>query len=168
MTNASPDVENNDKVFNGQCIFAKAPSMPSGSFGNSQINVNDPIAPSNLIEMLPITHAQAYGVAVVSERVAKYVARNKGTVLGFRALLVLPCTVDDTVTVDVKKNGTTILTAVVTLNNAAVAYQAVVAAIADAPYVANDVFEFIVTATHNTGVIGQGLLCTMIVNESGV
>jgi hypothetical protein len=46
------------------------------------------------------------------------------------------------VTVDLKKNGTSVLTSVVTITNAQAAYARVAGAIATAAYVAGDVFEW--------------------------
>jgi hypothetical protein len=69
------------------------------------------------------------------------------------------------VTVDLRKNGTTILTSVITISVAQAAYARVAGAIASAAYIAGDVFELVVTATAGGGTLPQGLFVDTVLRE---
>ena len=70
-----------------------------------------------------------------------------------------------TVTVDLRKNGTTILSGVITLNNTHVAYAEVAGTISSARYVTGDVFEIVLTATAGGGTLPQGVYVNTIFRE---
>lgn len=71
-----------------------------------------------------------------------------------------------TVTVNLYKNGTSILTGVVTLNSATVAYALTAASFgAGVTYATNDVFEIVVTATAGGGTLPTEVFAQLIVNE---
>jgi hypothetical protein len=68
------------------------------------------------------------------------------------------------VTVDLRKNGTTVLSAVITLNNANTARVAVAGALSVTTLVAGDVLE-VVTATAGGGTLATGVFAIVTVNE---
>lgn len=69
-------------------------------------------------------------------------------------------------TVDLKKNGTSVLTSTVTIDHTVAAYTQVAASIATNTYVAGDVFEVVVTATAGGGTLPQGLFVALITREA--
>lgn len=110
---------------------------------------------------------QNHGSAPTAVR--KTIARVRGltgTVVRFEAGIVQPLTVGS-VTVDLYKNGSTILSAVITLNTTVgtggVAYNTVVGTLASASLVQDDVLEVVVAVTTPTG--GGGLFCQLTTRE---
>lgn len=72
-----------------------------------------------------------------------------------------------TVTIDVKKNGTSVMTSTtpITLNSSNVARTAVELNIATFTAVANDLFELVITATASGGTIPTGLFVEFEIDE---
>jgi hypothetical protein len=80
-----------------------------------------------------------------------------GTILSFKAGSIAPCSGAATITLDLKKNGTTVLASVITLDNANAARVAEAGTLSVVSLVAGDVLEIVVTATAGGGTIGTGL-----------
>jgi hypothetical protein len=68
--------------------------------------------------------------------------------------------------VDLKKNGTTVLSGLPTLTNADAAFAFDLGTFSSTPYVADDVFTIVVTATVGGGTVGQGLTAQLITREA--
>jgi hypothetical protein len=146
-----------DELHTGQHRFEKAPQVPDGSWGDAQIGATNPITCPKLKHQHNPQYGQANGSAWRHRDGRFYVARSAGQVVGCEAGVVTPAVGAATVTVDLKKNGTSVLTSVVTITNAQAAYARVAGAIATAAYVAGDVFTVVVTATAGGGTLPQGL-----------
>jgi hypothetical protein len=71
-----------------------------------------------------------------------------------------------TVTFDLKKNNTTILTGTVTLNSTSTAYTPVSGALATAAYVAGDRFEVVITGAGSAGTYPTGIFAQVLFYES--
>ncbi len=93
----------------------------------------------------------------VSETAVVHVAKANGTLKRFSAGAVTPATGNSTVTVDLKKNGITVLTAVISLSVAQTARQVVSATVLTTAYLAGDVFEVTTVTTVGTGTLPAGL-----------
>lgn len=90
-----------------------------------------------------------------------------GTIISFCAGSVTPCAGAATCTLDLKKNGTTVLSAVITLNNTHSAYEVVEATLSTTSVVTEDVLTVVVDAIdggYPAGTI-QGLFCELRINE---
>jgi hypothetical protein len=68
--------------------------------------------------------------------------------------------------VDEKKNGTTILSGTVTIDNGDVAYSKTSAALSVTSYVAGDVIEVVQTVSAGTGTLPQGMTTTVVMREA--
>lgn len=101
----------------------------------------------------------------VSETEVVHVAKAPGNVKAFRAGAVGPATGNATVTVDLRKNGVTILTAVITLDSTQIARQLVSAGVNLPTYALNDVFEIVTVATIGTGALPTGVFAMLDVYE---
>jgi hypothetical protein len=113
-----------------------------------------------------IPYAQPNTTATTETRVLYVCYGLTARVIDFRAGSIVACIGAATITLDVKKNGTTILSSVLTLNNANTARVAVAAALSGSPtLVAGDVLEVVVTATAGGGTIGTGLFANLTVEE---
>jgi hypothetical protein len=71
-----------------------------------------------------------------------------------------------TVTVDIKKNGTTVLTGTIGLSVSESAYDIVAGAISVTDSVAEDVFTAVVTVNAGTGTLGTGLFIVLVFDEA--
>ena len=97
-----------------------------------------------------------------------FVARRTGTINEVVAGSIAKAVGDSTVTIDIKKNGTTILNAVVTLDNANTARVVEVGSINSGAFVAGDWIEAVITATVGTGTLPYGVFCQLEVDQNGV
>lgn len=111
------------------------------------------------------TAEQATGV---SATIPLGIATHAGQVIDVRFMAVTPLGGNDTYTVDVRKNGTTILTAVIAAANTDAAYASKVGALAASPenLAVGDVLTAVVTYTHSTGTAPADVLiqATCILN----
>lgn len=143
-------------------------ALPANSFGNNQANANDPIGPTKLKHRYMPRLAQVHGTAATAERRVVHRARAAGTVLEFKVGVAVAAVGDSTVTVDLLKNGVTVLTGTVTIDSGDTAYTGIVTGtlVADPSYVAGAVFEVNVTVTPGTGTPPQGLFAVPVFDES--
>jgi hypothetical protein len=110
-------------------------------------------------------YRQPNTAAVAETVVAAVITGATGAVVNFKAGCIGPCVGADTITVDLKKNGASILTAAISLTNAQAAYAQVAAAIASAGLVAGDVLTVVVTPNHSTGTLGTGVFAVLDYRE---
>jgi hypothetical protein len=73
-----------------------------------------------------------------------------------------------TVTVDLRKNGSTILTGVITLNSSSISRIAQAATILTTSAVVGDWFDVVVTATASTGTLPTGVFWQLEIDEDPV
>jgi hypothetical protein len=147
-------------------LRATSVGLPATCVGDTQMNASDPVGSDKLQHQYIEPFAQAHGVAAVSERRAIHVARGAGTLTAFRAGLTVANVGAATVTVDLRRNGTTILTSVITLNSGTAAFAKVDGVISSATVAAGDVFEVVTVATAGGGTLGQGVFATLIIREA--
>ncbi|VTU02779.1 Marine sediment metagenome DNA, contig: S03H2_L04701 OS=marine sediment metagenome GN=S03H2_18785 PE=4 SV=1 [Gemmataceae bacterium] len=154
-----------DTILAGQISFEKIPVVPPGSFGDPQIGAANPIDATKVKHQYAPQLAQAHGTAATAERRIVHVARAAGTVAAVGAGPVVAATGNSTVTVDVRKNGTSILTSTISLTSATAAFARVAGTINTAAYVAGDVFEVVVTVAAGTGTLPQGVSVQVVFRE---
>jgi hypothetical protein len=163
------NIDYSDVTHAGTHSFEVAPVIPAESYGNREIDPGDPIAATKLDHQYTPPFSQVHGVAAADERRVVHVARAAGEVTAFWAGITQAAVGDSTVTVDLKKNGTSVLTSVITITSAKVAYEetngAVVTTGAE-EYAAGDVFEVVVDATVGTGTLPQGLYAQPVFREA--
>lgn len=141
-------------------------TSPNGSITNDSIKAAAGVEASKLQHQFQKNLAQVHGTAATTERRVIHTVRGvSGTVVEFRAGVVVAITGDSTIDVDLIKNGTTILSAAIQLDNANTAYAFEDATISSATLAADDVLEVVVTATVNTGTLGQGLFVETTIRE---
>lgn len=113
-------------------------------------------------------NSESATTAVSEQRTVHIGYGQTGNVIAFWAAAVVANVGAATVTLDLWKNGSTILTSVITLNNSQTARQVVTATIASAPYVVNDYFEVKVVATAGGGTIAKGVAAIVVFREDPV
>tara|TARA_R110000868_G_scaffold42858_2_gene144561 strand:- start:235 stop:729 length:495 start_codon:yes stop_codon:yes gene_type:complete len=106
--------------------------------------------------------------ASTTETRTLFVANRAGTVNSVKAGSIVAATGNSTVTLDIKKNGTTILSAVITLDSGNTARITEAGTISGAgTFVAGDWFEVVITATVGTGTLPTGVFCQLEVDQDG-
>jgi hypothetical protein len=138
---------------------------PAACIGDNAANASSPLGATKTRHRHSVTESQAHGSAAADSRSVVHVAHAAGTVDEVRAGITVACVGDSTITVDVKKNGTTILSAPISIDSGDAAFAKVDGVITDDDYVAGDVFEVIVDATVGTGTLGQGIFANIIFDE---
>lgn len=138
---------------------------PAASVGDDQVSSASPISADKLKHQYLPTYSQPNTTATTETRVI-HVARAAGTIEGFRAGSIDPCSGAATITFDLRKNGTTVLSSVITLDNANTARVIEAGTLSGSPtVVAGDVLEVVITATAGGGTLGTGAFCQAIVRE---
>jgi len=161
----TPSRHEGEQIFADSVRFLESPILPDESIGDDHVEAGAGIQQSKLEHQ----HRASYGqpnTTATTETVVLFVARAGGTVLQFVGGMVGANVGAATVTFDLKKNGTTVLTGVVTLDSADAAYATVAGTLVATPtYVAGDVFTVVITATAGGGTLGTGAFCSMTSKE---
>lgn len=151
---------------NGTFTFGSAVKLPAAAVGDGQFDGNSPLATGKQRHRKQHTYRQSNGSAVVSDQQAVHVGYGaNGSVVAVRAGIRTAAVGAATVTIDVKKNGTSILTGTISITSSQAAFALVAGSVATAAYVVGDVFEVIVTATAGGGTLPQGLFVDLIFDE---
>jgi len=148
----------------GNWIFDQT-SLPAGSVGNASADAADPFEPDKSVQQHTIPYAEARASSPAAKRIALRRALAAGTIEDFT------CGLSDsnstgTVTIDLLKNGATVLSATITLNSTpgtgGTDFDDISAGIASPNYVAGDWLEANITVSAPDG---KGLLVQLTVNE---
>lgn len=140
--------------------------IPSvGAVSNTHVAADAAIAYTKLQHLHHRQYAQPNTAAAAVTQVI-HEARAAGTVLAVRTGSIAAAIGDAVVTVDIRKNGSTILSSVITLDNGNTAYVSEAGTITGTAYVAGDVFTVVVTATAGTGTLPTGLFATVLFAET--
>lgn len=154
-----------DTSINGN-ISANSMTPIANSVTNASVQVGAAVDGAKLGSILRKMYSQP-NVAATSERRVIYRAHAAGTVLNFRAGSIAIAVGAATVTLDLKKNGVSILTVVITLDTANVAFVSEEATLTGgAPYAVGDVFDVTVTATAAGGTLPTGVYAEFVSNEA--
>lgn len=143
-------------------------AMPQNAIDNSdQIKAGTNIS-ADKTEQRFFPHWGQPNSAATSETRTLFVARRAGTVNEVIAGSIAKAVGDSVVTLDVKKNGTTILAAVITLDNANTARIVEQGSVTSSAFVAGDWFEVVIVATLNTGTLPTGVFIQLEADQNGV
>lgn len=148
-------------------LTADAFDPPNNSVGDNAMNAGNPIGVDKTRHLHTRVHGQMDGGSVYDEIRCIHVALVAGSVEQFQAGLRVPITGDSTMTIDLHKNGVSILSDIIDLDNTFTAYQQVVAGIdpSKQDYASGDVFEIVIIVTDNTGTPGEGLFAIATFDE---
>jgi hypothetical protein len=147
-------------------LTCKNINLPAASVGDAEIESAAKINASKLNHAHRVIYAQGSSSnAAAATQVVHVVVGAAGTVQAVKAGAVVPAVGAATATVDVRKNGTTILTSPITLNNSQTARQQVSGAVSVTSLVAGDVLEIVTTATAGGGTLAQGLFAAIDIFE---
>ncbi len=160
-------VYSEDVIIRGSLIPSSI-TLPTDALDTSaKVKAGANISADKTEQRIYPSHAQANSAASTETR-ALFVARRAGTVNEVIAGSIAKAVGDSTVTLDVKKNGTTILSAVITLDSANTNRIVELGAISGAgTFVAGDWFEVVITATVGTGTLPFGVFCQLEIDQDG-
>lgn len=137
-------------------LSATTVRLPDGTVDNAKVAASADIDHTKLEHQHRASLSQNGTAASVTVPLAA-IRGAAGTILSVRAGTITACTGNATITVDVKKNGVTVLTAVITLDNANTARVVEAGTLSVTSLAAGDFLEAVVVATVGTGVLGTGL-----------
>lgn len=158
-------VINGDFHYNGT-LSAKIFNPPPGSIRNDDVEQNTGIEASKLQQAYRIGRFETVATTASTLTIPVHgVIGAELSLINFEAGVVVPCIGDSTIDVDLLKNGTTVLSAPITLNSTHTARQIVLGTIVDTDAVADDVYEIDIVATIGTGTLGLGLFAYARVYE---
>lgn len=129
--------------------------MPSGVVTNDSVNATAALAYTKLqgIHKHGTTFALALGGTPAAREEIVFVASNSGTITAFK------CLCNDTgssasVTFDLKKNGSSVLSGVVTITNATTDKAIQSGTLSGTTFVAGDIFSIALAVSSSTGMTG--------------
>lgn len=154
-----------DTQFTGDVSFAANVALPADCVGDDNFDSTEPLTAEKQEHRYIRTLAQVHGTAATAERRVIHCAHGAGVVTAVRAGVVVAAVGDSTVSVDVRKNGTTILSGAIVIDNANAAYAEEDGTITVPALAAGDVLEAVVTVSAGTGTLPQGLYVDVIVTE---
>jgi len=155
-------------------VSCKTIRATSPCIGDSMILSDAAIAASKLVHRYHATHAQKAGTDVVSETMPVHTFRAAGSIVAVEIVpIVAPTGGNKLFTVDVKRGNAgagfaSILSAVITVDQASVSRTVYVAAITLPNAVDGDTLEVVIAASGSTGSQGQGVLVNVHVEEQPV
>ena len=152
-------------TFRGAVTFLNA-LLNAGCISNVHVATNAAIAASKLQHQHRQTYAQASATTAAAEsRVVHVVKGAIGELRTFSAGCVVANIGNSTVTVDLLKNGASVLTAAILIDSGDAAYAVVAGTINTAAVVAGDVLEVAVTVAAGTGTLGKGAWASLDLHE---
>lgn len=156
-----------DHFFTGN-LRAGTMTLPGNAVTNGTVQPGAAIDTSKLNHRHRFRYSQPNTTATTETKAIGYVYGATGTLIAFHVGSIVPNLTTATVTVDLRKNGTTMLTGVVTLNNANTARVSVAGTLASTALVAGDLLEVVVTATAAGGTLATGVYAFATVDETAV
>ena len=154
-----------EQMFSGKVTFYGPTILPAACIGGTQMNPSDPVPVAAVSHRFEPRLAQAFGAAAVAERRVVHHANRAGGLSSVSAGAVLPNVGAATYTVDVYKNGVTMLIAPLVVTSATVAYGSVTATLAVTTFAAGDVIEVVLTVAAGGGTLAQGVFVKPVIYE---
>jgi hypothetical protein len=141
-------------------------ALPNNSVGDPQFDASNPLTCQKQNHQYQKDYAQTKTTTVATDRQFVHMAFGDGEIVGFRACLIdTVCAGAATVTVKMYKNGADITGTTITIDNTTTLRQIIEGTVSPTTYVADNVFELVVTATAGGGTVGKGLCVTAIFRE---
>ncbi len=156
-----------EAAYFGDTLQAKTLIPSAGCVLDTHVGAAAAIAASKLLHRHNKGYGQS-GTAVAATVPLHVVQGATGTLVGFKAGCIGLCTGDATITVDLKNNGVSILTAAVELDAADTARVLVAGVFSATAVVAGDFLEAVVTVNAGTGALGTGLCVQLELDETPI
>jgi hypothetical protein len=144
-------------------VLTAADMRPStGSITNAMVDAAAAIDATKVQQQYLASYRVATPVTVTEYT---HIARGAGTIVGVRAVIDTAPAAGNSYTIDVQKNGVTILSSTISVTDATTPDSILTGTLSVTSYVANDLFRVVVTTTGG-GSKGTGLLVQTILRES--
>lgn len=148
-------------------LVAESFTTPAQSVNSDAIKTGANLDADKLESRIYSSHSQPNSAATTETR-PLFVARKAGTVKEVAAGSIAKAVGAATVTLDIKKNGMTILSSVITLDSANTNRIVEVGTLSDAPFAAGDWFEVVIVATAGGGTLPTGVFVQMECDQNGL
>lgn len=162
---AAPNRITGDTEFTGTVTFTRAVSLPDSTVTNADVVTAAGIDASKLEHRRAIGYSQPNTAATTETRTIHVVYGTSGTLLQFAAGSIAKAVGDSTVTVDLKKNGSSVLSAVITLDSGNTNRVLETGTISNTSVAADDWLEIVITATVGTGTLPTGVFVQLVLDE---
>jgi len=139
------------------CVVDASVATPSGGAAG--------IGTSKMNHRQHVKYGQANGAAVTETRPIWITYGTVGLLKAFRAGSIAAAVGAAVVTVDLYKNGATVLSAPITLNSSSAARIAAAATITTTTTAAGDWFDLVITSTPGGGTAPTGVFAEMVIDE---
>lgn len=142
--------------------------LPDGSVGDAEFDPTDPLSAVNQQHQFNRMYVQGKSTdTVISETRPIHLAFGAGTAIVIRAGVVDACVGNATITIDLKKNGASILSSTILIDSTMADYDSTEGTVdsAEEDYVTSDVFELVITVAAGTGTLGKGLFVVVVFRE---
>ena len=153
-------------TFKSSVNFQSTVVLSSGCVSNSNVSASAGIVASKLEHQYQPIYAQESATTAASEVRTLFIARGAGSLTSFNVGNIVACIGGATIVFDLKKNGTTVLSGTVTINNSHTARQQVAGTISSASFISGDVFELHITASAGGGTLGKGAFAQVKYTEA--
>lgn len=151
--------------FKGAVTLASV-NLPSECVEDRHVEAGAGIDSDKLEHQHRVTYGQANTAAVDETRIIHVVHGTTGEVIAFVAGSIAKAVGDATCTVDLKKNGTTVLTGVITLDSGNTNRVAEAGTLSGTVTLAvGDVLEVVIDGTIGTGTLPTGVFCSATIKE---
>lgn len=159
-----------DSLIVNRLFVQSQADLPESCLTNRNLSPTAAVAASKITQqrVAPFHYGNSDDTAATETFPLAAVVGSAGDLVGFAAGVVVANIGDSEITVDLLKNGVSVLDAPITLDNSQ-APREVVAAVLDTPLVelaADDVFEVAIVATAGTGTLGKGVFGRLVYNEN--
>ena len=146
-------------------LNSRTRTYPAGSISDAAIAAGAAIAATKMKHQHHLTYAQDSGAtAADEERVIHVVYGATGTSVSFEVGCIVTNDGECTITIDLLKNGTTVLSAAPVITSSHSAYELVTGTIGTASLVDGDVLE-ITIVTAGTDTVGLGAFASLVLRE---
>ena len=153
-------------IFVAGNIGSRTLTVPAGTILNAAVGSAAAIAATKMIQQHVLHVSQESAADASDEEFCVHVVYGAtGTSVAFEAGVVVAAAGAAVVAVDLHKNGTTVLSSTITLDNSQTAYELVTATISTTSLVAGDVLEVLINATIGGGTLGKGVFASLVLRE---
>lgn len=146
-------------------LGCKTFTPPLNCIKNASIEADAGIDADKLEHRFTRGWSQPNTTATAETRTIHVVYGATGNVVAFRAGSIAKCVGDSTVTVDLKKNGSSILTSVITLDSGNTNRVVEAATISSASLAVGDWLEIVIAISAGTGTLATGVYAEAIIDE---
>lgn len=147
-------------------LVASQLAVPMGAISDIQVAPAAGIQATKLEHQHRLMYAQQNSAATAETRVVYVCYGASGSVVDFRAGCISVCTGNATITLDLLRNGSSILASPLVLNSSDTNRVAKQGVVSSSTLAAGNVLELVVTVSAGTGTLGTGLFAALTVHES--